>query len=129
MKSEKDHQLGKKPAYIKLVIVLGILALMIPLFNSYFSYRSGSFINKYINWLTNFIMLLAAYLLRFTIYPWHPNDGKKDFCCFQFIQLIFIAMNIGFIATITIYSFFLVGAFIYLVMHIFIILALLTLFL
>lgn len=117
---------SSKRGYIPIFLAItGIIALLIPLVNSASAYIRGGRVNLYISFIPNCIILFNSYIMRLYLCPTHAEDLAARLCdnfrCFSrraFIHYIFLAMNVGFLATVTIYIHFLLGVFFYLIMHI-----------
>lgn len=120
-----------RKGYIPIFLTItGIIALLIPLVNSTIAHAGGGRVNLYISLIPNCIILLNSYIMRIYLCPTHAEDLAAKLCdnfrCFSrraFIHYIFLAMNVGFLATVSIYIHFLVGVFFYLIMHILLIVA------
>lgn len=122
---------GNKSRVVSVFIILtGTISLIVPLLNSLISFLNSTAVNVYISFIPNCIILINSYLMWLYLTPTEEEEEKArlcdDFRCFsrrEFIRYILIAMNVGFLATILIYIIFLAGVFLYLIMHIILILA------
>jgi hypothetical protein len=121
-----------KKRLVMVIHIAGIASLTIPVINSILSSQAGRLNDRLLSWVPNIILTTCAWLIRFLVMDTEKtsNDLRQtdlldDSSCNgkRFINFMFLAMNVGMIATITIYFNFIIGAYIYFVMHILLIIA------